>query len=63
MNPQSVSRITFIEMLNEAFLSYTGYGAYAYLTTIGGVNLFDQFIEQPQPAQIFIKSFVKDFVP
>ncbi len=61
MNKRSIERIKFIDMLNEEFLTNTGYGAYAYLSTFEAVNLFEQFIKQSKPAQLFIKSFVKNF--
>jgi len=61
MNQLSMERIKFIDLLNEEFLSNTGYGAYAYLSTFETVNLFEQFVKQSKPAQLFIKSFVKNF--
>lgn len=61
MNKQATKRMNFIDMLNEEFLSNTGYGVYAHLSTVEGVNLFDQFIKQSSPAQLFIKSFVKNY--
>ncbi|WP_031433711.1 hypothetical protein [Methylomarinum vadi] len=61
MNNLAIARMTFIEMLNEEFLSNTGYGAYAYLSTCDGVNLFERFIEQSEPADVFIKAFFKRY--
>ena len=61
MNKQALERMDFIDMLNEEFLYNTGYGAYAYLSTFDGVNLFERFIYQSKPAQLFIKSFVKNY--
>ena len=61
MNKLANDRIAFIEMLNEEFLFNTGYGAYAYLSTCDGVNLFERFTEQTKPADVFIKSFFKQY--
>ncbi len=61
MNKLAIERMNFIDMLNEQFLSATGYGAYAYLSTVEGVNLFDQYLEQSTPPNLFIKSFVRNY--
>ncbi|WP_305908971.1 hypothetical protein Q9L42_007990 [Methylomarinum sp. Ch1-1] len=62
MNKLAIERMNFIDMLNEEFLSVTGYGAYAFLSTFEGVDLFDRFSEQQsQPANLFIRSFVRNF--
>lgn len=62
MNQLAIDRLNFIDMLNEEFLSHTGYGAYAFLTTAEGVDLFDQYMGQSIPANQFIKRFVKEFI-
>lgn len=62
MNQISIDRLNFIDKLNEEFLSHTGYGAYAFLTTVEGVHLFDKYKEQTEPADQFIKRFVKEFI-
>ncbi len=61
MNKLAIERIAFIELLNEEFLANTGYGAYAFLTTRDGVNLFERFTEQTEPANVFIRSFFKQY--
>lgn len=61
MNSLAIQRINFIEMLNEEFLSNTGYGAYAYLSTRDSINLFERFTEQADPAEVFIKKFFKQY--
>ncbi len=61
MNKLAQERAFFIDQLNEAFLSHTGYGAYAYLSTIDSVNLFDEFNQQKISATEFIKHYVNHF--
>lgn len=61
MNNQTTDRLNFIELLNQEFLSHTGYGAYAYLSTHDAITLFDEFAKQKKPAGSFIKSFVHNF--
>lgn len=62
MTKMAIERINFIEMLNDAFLSQTGHGAYAYLSSVESVDLFDRFLKQSAPAKLFIKNFIKDFL-
>lgn len=62
MTKMAIERINFIEMLNDAFLSQTGHGAYAYLSNVESVELFNRFMKQSAPAKLFIKKVVKEFL-
>lgn len=57
-----IERVNFIEMLNEVFLSHTGHGAFAYLSSVESLDLFERFREQSLPARQFIKGIVKTFL-
>jgi hypothetical protein len=62
MTALQIARMNFIELLNEEFLTRTGYGAYAYLSTFDGAYLFDQFQEQSsKPAKLFVRNFVRGY--
>ncbi|NOQ13841.1 MAG: hypothetical protein GQ583_05075 [Methyloprofundus sp.] len=52
-------RINFIEQLHEIFLLNKGYGAFAYITVSDAINLFDQFLSSGEPADVFIRRFVR----
>ncbi|NOR81288.1 MAG: hypothetical protein GQ529_10745 [Methyloprofundus sp.] len=52
-------RIRFVEQLHEAFLISKGYGAFAYITINEVMNLFDQFLNSDESAELFIRRYVK----
>ena len=52
-------RIRFIEQLHEVFMTNKGYGAFAYITITDVINLFDQFLSSDEPADLFIRRYVR----
>ena len=55
----NTDRTCFIEMLNQEYLAAKGYGASAFLAPNTVLTLFNQYLNQNQPEQDFIKSVVK----
>ncbi len=54
-------RSNFVETLHQEFLSARGYGANAYLSSDLILKLFNQFLDQQQSEQVFIKNVIKKY--
>lgn len=59
MSDLDQERIKFIEQLHEVFLINKGYGAFAYITITDAINLFDQFLNSGESADVFIHRIVR----
>lgn len=52
-------RIQFIQQLHEVFLRHKGYGALAYITLPEILNLFEQFLQSDQSAELFVNQYIR----
>lgn len=52
-------RIKFIEQLHEVFLINKGYGAFAYISIVDVINLFEKFLQSDESADYFINRYVR----
>ena len=59
MKQLTQERLNFIERVHEVFFIKTGYGAFAYVTVVDVMELFDQYLESNESADIFIDKYVK----
>ena len=53
------SRNDFIETLNHSYLASKGYGAYAYHSHNSVLMMFNQYLNQDQSEQEFIRRVIK----
>ena len=59
MSELAQKRIDFIAQLHEVFLINKGYGAFAYISVIDVIHLFDKYMDSGEQADIFINRYVK----
>ena len=59
MAESEVTRSDFIETLNEACLSYKGYGIYAFFNPVEILNLFNKFLKQKKTVREFAWSLAR----
>jgi len=59
MSELAKKRINFIDQLHNAFLMKKGYGAFAYISILDVLNLFDKYKNSSEPADVFIDQFVR----
>lgn len=59
MKQLTQDRLNFIERVHEVFFIRTGYGAFAYVSVVDVMQLFDQYLVSDESADIFIEKYVK----
>lgn len=59
MKQLTQERLNFIERVHEVFFIRRGYGAFAYVTVVDVMELFDQYLESNESADILIEKYVK----
>ena len=59
-NEISSMRILFIETLSNQFLAMTGCGVYVYLNPVAINGLFNQYMSDSLPIDIFARQCVKN---
>jgi len=61
MSELAQKRIDFIAQLHEVFLINKGYGAFAYISIVDVMNLFNSYLNSGESADKFINRYVKSF--
>ena len=59
MTQLNQERLNFIEHLHEVFFIRTGYGAFAFVSVVDVMKLFDKYLDSNEPADLFINKYVK----
>ena len=52
-------RLNFIEHLHEVFFIRKGYGAFAFVSVVEVMGLFDKYQDSNESADLFINKYVK----
>jgi len=59
MSELAEKRINFIAQLHEVFLVNKGYGAFAYISLVEMIDLFNNYMDSGESADKFINQYVK----
>ncbi|GFO76463.1 hypothetical protein BPLS_P4245 [Bathymodiolus platifrons methanotrophic gill symbiont] len=59
MTELAEQRINFIAQLHEVFLLKKGYGAFAYISVAEVIDLFNNYLDWGEPAELFINRYVR----
>ncbi|TXL15140.1 hypothetical protein BMR05_04630 [Methylococcaceae bacterium HT4] len=59
MTELAEQRINFIAQLHEVFLLKRGYGAFAYISVAEVIDLFNNYLDLGEPAELFINRYVR----
>ena len=59
MTQLTQERLNFIEHLHEVFFIRKGYGAFAFVSVADVMELFDQYLDSSESADLFIDKYVK----
>ena len=59
MTKLAQKRVDFIALLHDTFVISTGHGAFAYLSVLDAMTLFEKFLDSNEPANIYINRYVR----
>lgn len=59
MSQLTQERLNFIEHLHEVFFIRKGYGAFAFVSVVEVMGLFDKYQDSNESADVFIHKYVK----
>ena len=59
MTQLTQERLNFIEHLHEVFFIRKGYGAFAFVSVVEVMGLFDKYQDSNESADLFINKYVK----
>ena len=61
MTPLAQQRIDFIALLHSTFILSKGHGAFAYVSIIDVLTLFEKFLDSNEPVNRYINRYVSSF--
>ena len=59
MTKLAQNRVDFIALLQDTFVISKGHGAFAYLSVVDVMTLFEQFVASNEPANRYINRYVR----
>ena len=59
MTKLAQNRVDFIALLHDTFVISKGHGAFAYLSVVDVMTLFEQFVASNEPANRYINRYVR----
>ena len=57
----NADRVEFIETLSQEFMKNTGYGVYAFISSIDVIRLFDYYNSEGLSLISFVKTYVQSY--